>query len=84
MSVMHAVDESRREALREISLGGRRGDGPQEGPPLTVAPVTETQPPTVREARLADSDRPHEAWRQGTRWFVVRRVSGLRRAYSVF
>jgi len=67
VSVTLDVDESGREALRAISLGGRRWQVTQEGPPRTVGRDTEAQPPTVREVRLAGSRTPHEVWRQGTR-----------------
>lgn len=73
VSVELDVDEGGREALRAITLGGRRWQVTWEGPPQTVGLGKEAQAPTVREVRLAGSIKPHEVWRQGCRWFVVRR-----------
>ena len=73
VSVTLDVDESGREMLRSVSLDGRRWQVTREGPPRTVGRATEAQPPTVREVSLAGLQTPHEVWRQGTRWFVMRK-----------
>jgi|GEM_PF-1775957 len=79
VAVVLDVDESGHEALRTITLGGHRWQVTWAGPPQTVGLGLEAQAPTVREVRLAGSRVPHEVWRQGTRWFVVKRSTDLRK-----